>query len=85
MGLVAVVIVVVVIIIIIIIIIIITKFIIIITIINVVVLTKNNISLQAYLYLYDVPSLEHEGKTIGSIVFAESFLDSAIKTVQPGI
>ena len=40
--------------------------------------------LQASLSLYDVPSLEHEGKTLGSIVFAESFVVSAIKTAQPG-
>lgn len=39
---------------------------------------------QACLYLYDVPSVEHPGQILGSVVFGESFLDSAIKTLVPG-
>ena len=40
--------------------------------------------LQACLYLYDVPSVDHPGQILGSVVFGESFLDSAIKTLVPG-
>lgn len=39
---------------------------------------------QACLYLYDVPSVDHPGQILGSVVFGESFLDSAIKTLVPG-
>lgn len=39
---------------------------------------------QACLYLYDVPSVEHPGHILGSVVFGESFLDSTIKTLVPG-
>ncbi|XP_078357511.1 dynein axonemal assembly factor 9-like isoform X1 [Oculina patagonica] len=38
---------------------------------------------RAFLYLYDVPSVEHPGQILGSVVFGESFLDSAIKTLVP--
>lgn len=36
------------------------------------------------LYLYDVPSMEHPGCTLGSVVFGETFLDSAVRTLVPG-
>ena len=39
---------------------------------------------QACLYLFDVPSVDHPGQILGSVVFGESFLDSAIKTLIPG-
>lgn len=39
---------------------------------------------QACLYLYDIPSIEHPGQILGSVVFGESFLDSAIRTLVPG-
>ena len=36
------------------------------------------------MYLYDVPSMEHPGHVLGSVVFGESFLDSAVRTLVPG-
>ena len=42
------------------------------------------LNFQACLYLYDVPSVEHPGRTLGSVVFGESFLDSAVRTLVPG-
>ena len=44
-----------------------------------------NLYFQACLYLYDVPSVEHPGHILGSVVFGESFLDSAVRTLVPGI
>ncbi|XP_022802915.1 uncharacterized protein C20orf194-like isoform X2 [Stylophora pistillata] len=38
---------------------------------------------KATLYLYDIPSVEHPGQILGSVVFGESFLDSAIKILVP--
>ncbi|XP_058958401.2 dynein axonemal assembly factor 9 isoform X1 [Pocillopora verrucosa] len=38
---------------------------------------------KACLYLYDIPSIEHPGQILGSVVFGESFLDSAIRTLVP--
>lgn len=38
---------------------------------------------RACLYLYDVPSVEHPGHVLGSVVFGESFLDSAVRMLVP--
>lgn len=35
--------------------------------------------------MYDIPSIEHPGCTLGSVVFGETFLDSAVKTLVPGM
>ena len=34
--------------------------------------------------MYDVPSVEHPGHVLGSVVFGESFLDSAVRMLVPG-
>lgn len=36
------------------------------------------------LYLFDIPSVEHPGCTLGSVVFGETFLDSTIMKLVPG-
>ncbi|XP_068708667.1 dynein axonemal assembly factor 9-like [Montipora foliosa] len=36
------------------------------------------------LYLYDIPSIEHPGDTLGSVVFGETFLDSTVMKLVPG-
>jgi len=36
------------------------------------------------LYLFDIPSIEHPGCTLGSVVFGETFLDSTIMKLVPG-
>ena len=38
----------------------------------------------AELTVYDVPSVEHDGQTLGSVSFSESFLDSTVSVIRPG-
>ena len=38
----------------------------------------------AGLTVYDVPSVEHDGQTLGSVSFSESFLDSTVSVIRPG-
>ncbi|XP_070539878.1 dynein axonemal assembly factor 9-like [Ptychodera flava] len=37
----------------------------------------------AQLSIFDVPSLEHKGKTLGSLTFSETFLESNLQVIQP--
>ena len=38
----------------------------------------------AGLTVYDVPSVEYDGQTLGSVSFSESFLDSTVSVLRPG-
>ncbi|XP_013383021.1 uncharacterized protein C20orf194-like [Lingula anatina] len=37
----------------------------------------------ATVYIYNIPSIEHNGQTLGSVGFAEAFLESTIPVVRP--
>ena len=39
---------------------------------------------QVCLYLYDIPSIEHPGNTLGSVAFGETFLNSSLNTLNTG-
>ncbi len=38
----------------------------------------------ATLTVYDIPSMEHPGSSVGSVSFADTFMESTITTVLPG-